>query len=165
MKKNNNLRGKSPPDHIPNFMGPIGETLLDRPFYWLLETEKDGYEYKKLEKDIASLFLQENYRLLVLDSALLLEEKIDLLLSSVIPGFKTLSKNRDLTLSLKIDLLKSLKLIPLKLFNGIEIVRKLRNKIAHKLDCDALELIKKDKDKIYGQLTKFYNQTELQKRE
>lgn len=154
MKK---VRGKQPPGHIANYLGVIGETLLDRPFYWLIDKSKPNFELGLLLEDIDSL-IEDNSRLLILDSALVLEEKIDRILLLLIPGHKMLSKKRDFTFSMKIDLLSAMKIIPEKLLRGVDFTRKLRNKVAHNRRTSGIDILVENSDIIMQHLGNFVSE-------
>ena len=67
--------------------------------------------------------------------ALTIENDLDDFLSKWIRGYK----RRNFTFFFKVDLASSLKIIPPKIFNAIEPIRRIRNIFAHNLDVDSFE--------------------------
>ncbi len=81
-------------------------------------------------------------RLLVLTADLLLENSMDRYLSAIMPAYKKhLSDNRDFTFSLKITVARALKLSPPQFFNGVDLVRKIRNEFVHNLLITELKML------------------------
>jgi len=92
-------------------------------------------EYAFITKEFESI---NDHRSLALVGAMLVENKIDELIKSYIPGFESIT-NKDVTFSFKIELAKAFKLIPSKILNGIEPIRQIRNGFAHKLELKSFE--------------------------
>lgn len=78
-------------------------------------------------------------RSFVLVSAVVAERYLDVLLTAFAPGYEELAKNKDFAFSLKIELLRSLRLIPPHFMRAADLIRRVRNELAHNIDCDKLE--------------------------
>jgi hypothetical protein len=52
---------------------------------------------------------------------------------------KRLPRTKDFTFSLKIELLRSIRLIPPHFMRAADVIRRVRNELAHNIDCDKLE--------------------------
>jgi hypothetical protein len=114
------------------FCGDEGECAFTEPFMqWRSVQELPGF-LQKIEST-------GDDRSFVLLSSLVVERYIEELLQVLVPGFATLAKNRDFTFSLKIDLVKSLRLIPLHILNAADLIRRVRNAFAHDIDSHQLE--------------------------
>jgi hypothetical protein len=74
-----------------------------------------------------------DHRMLSLLTALLVENRVEHILSEMLPNFKTLLDNTDFTFSMKIRLLEAFNIIPIQLIRSADIIRKIRNKFAHDL--------------------------------
>ena len=74
--------------------------------------------------------------------ALSIENELDNFLATWIKDYKRLASNKDLTFSFKVELAISLKLIPIKILNAVEPIRKIRNIFAHHLDIDTFDKAK-----------------------
>ena len=55
------------------------------------------------------------------------------------PGYKDLAERRETTLSLKIEFLKALRLIPPHILQAADIIRRVRNEFAHSISLDRFE--------------------------
>lgn len=93
------------------------------------EFESISAEYDQINDD----------RSLAIVGAMLIEYKVDEFLLVSIPKYKDLADNKDFTFSLKIQLAKALKIIPSKVFNAIDPIRKIRNGFAHHLKIKTFE--------------------------
>ena len=76
---------------------------------------------------------------MVIIGALIIENELDNFLSGWIKIYSHLKNSKDLTFSFKVDLVISLKLIPRRILNAIESIKKIRNVFAHNLDISAFE--------------------------
>ncbi|MCX5880638.1 MAG: hypothetical protein NTU74_02160 [Deltaproteobacteria bacterium] len=94
-------------------------------------------------------------RSLSLVSALTTEYYVDKVLRSFIPGYNSLCKEADnFTFSVKIKLLKALKLVPSHIIRAAEIIRQTRNAFAHDINIDSLEDL--DDKKIISKMKDMY---------
>jgi hypothetical protein len=83
-------------------------------------------------------------RLLAIVTALVVEQRVDVLLGSFLPGYKHLAEGRDLTFSLKIGLAKALGFIPPRILRAATMIREIRNEFAHDLDILSFAQLKID---------------------
>jgi hypothetical protein len=97
----------------------------------------------KLNKYLERYKKTSDDRALALMCALAIENELDELLKSWIPTYKILIENKDFDFSSKINLAKSLKIIPGKILNAIEPIKRIRNIFAHNLDAVTFEDVKK----------------------
>ena len=124
--------------HFINIEGKKGESLFRRPIIWFIQKEferiKEQYEsYQKLIEGA------KEERLLVLISALSMEEALDLFLAAYIPDYHRLEKQRDFTLFIKIELARSLRIIPVHILDAAALINSVRNKFAHDLKIDCFD--------------------------
>jgi len=122
-----------------NIWGEKGDSL----FYaghGLLFSERDiDKTVKRVDSFIAKYDFTPDDRALAIIGALTIENELDDFLSKWIRGYKHIVTLRDVTFSFKVDLAISLKIIPPKILNAIEPIRKIRNVFAHNLDVDTFE--------------------------
>lgn len=124
---------------IINIRGEKGHSLFYTD-YGLLFSKRDIEEtVKRVESFIAKYDFTPDDRALAIIGALTIENDLDDFLSKWIRGYKHIVTLRDFTFSFKVDLAISLKIIPPKIFNAIEPIRKIRNIFAHNLDVDSFE--------------------------
>jgi hypothetical protein len=81
----------------------------------------------------------ENDRAFILVSAVALEQKISILLESLLPSISSLEDNKEFTFSFKTNLLKSFDLYNAKVIEYIHLIRKIRNEFAHDLTISNFE--------------------------
>lgn len=122
-----------------------GTTVLKQPFFELKDFTKWNNEMGKFYKRINETKDERSFVILM---ALVVEFHIDAVIKAFLPKSKELLEDNSFTFSLKINLLKSLKLIPDRIFQFADIVRKIRNEFAHKIEIDRIdELNSYDKGK------------------
>jgi hypothetical protein len=128
---------------IPNIEGTRGDSLFYEPLGWTQQEDLKliSGHYKEYE-NLVMRYGED--RLLALVGSLSLEEALDHLFAAYIPNYECLSENRDFTLSMKIDLGRSLRLIPKHLLDAADLVRKIRNEFAHALEMKSLKSLKAD---------------------
>jgi len=122
----------------------VGKDELER-FERELQARIDRYEekYKKTNDD----------RALALIGALVVEEELDRLLSSWLVDYKKHCRDaRDMSFSFKVELAKSTRLIPARILNAIDPVRRIRNTFAHNLDIDTFKEAKEIDARPFGAL-------------
>ena len=95
--------------------------------------------YKKIDNVFGHVDTLKDDRLLVLTSALLIENAVEALLSAISPGFDKLLSRSTFTFSMKLEVAKAMKLIPFKVLNNADFIRDIRNKFAHKLEIESFE--------------------------
>jgi len=134
------------PEEAPtiNIEGKKGESIFYRPLGWTLQEDLkliSGY-FEEYERVIGE---SEEERLLALVGNLSIEEALDYFLAAYIPRYKKyLSESRDFTFSMKIDIGRSLCLIPKHLLDAADLVRKIRNEFAHNLQMKSFDSLKVD---------------------
>ncbi|MHB0755461.1 hypothetical protein [Polaribacter sp. M15] len=83
-------------------------------------------------------------------AGIIVEWYLDRILKCLFIDYKILTKRSDFTFSVKISILKSLRLIPLNIIIMCDCVRKIRNEFAHNLNIDNInQTEKKFKDQIH----------------
>ncbi len=112
---------------------------------------------KNYTRHLSYMSRAKDDRLLAIVGALAVEEALDSLLIAYIPDYKVLHReDHDITFSMKMNLMRSLKLIPSHLLDTVDIIGKIRNEFAHELDKDdfnSVSVKKKDKFiKIFKEL-------------
>ena len=90
--------------------------------------------------------------------ALIIENELDNFLAGWIKKYVHLKENADFTFSFKVNLAISLKLIPPKILNAIEPIRKIRNVFAHNLDISTFEEANKFDSESFSKL---YNKIKI----
>ena len=120
---------------IINIEGKEGESLFRRPVKWFIQEDfkRIKEQYERYQKLIGGA---KEERLLALISALSMEEALDLFLGAYITDYARLEEQRDFTLFLKIELARSLRIIPMHILDAAASVNTVRNKFAHKLKVD-----------------------------
>jgi hypothetical protein len=141
------INGKPPEGELLiNIEGEKGASLFHHPIKWFVEKDmlliSEQFErYKKLVEAAT------DERLLAIIGALSTEEALDLFLGSYIPGYKRVSEIKDFTLSMKIEIALSLRLIPSHILNTVDLVRAIRNEFAHNLSIDCFDSLDEEKFK------------------
>jgi len=132
-------------EELINFEGEKDATL----FYRVL---KDAF-VNDLAEEINNKMEQytKNYesagddRAIAIIGALIIENELDYLLATWIKDYARIKNKREMTLSFKTELAISLKLIPTKILNAIEPIRKIRNIFAHDLDITSFNAARQTK--------------------
>ncbi len=130
------------PEEIINIEGEKGNSLFYRIVIHAVNQENFKDIQEKLDSYLEKYTKTSDDRALAIIGALSVENELDNFLAKWIEGYKHIASNKDLTFSFKIDLAISLKLIPRKILNAIEPIRKIRNIFAHHLDIDTFEKAK-----------------------
>lgn len=100
--------------------------------------------------------MQADDRAFVLVGALIIENGVDELLYSYVPGFKSIIDNWDFTFSLRIELARALRLVPARLLGGADAIRRVRNDFAHDLKIRSLQDLKSSRlESLTSHLSKF----------
>jgi len=120
---------------IINIEGKRGESLFYRPVMPFIEKEfslisKQFERYKKLVEEA------KEERLLALIGAMSMEKVLELLLEAYIPDCTHI---KDFILSQKIELARSLQLIPAHIFDAAVLINSVRNKFVHELEIDCFD--------------------------
>jgi len=130
------------PDKVINIVGEKDETLFYCPLIDVGLLDSFDEIQDKMNEYLSKCNTTSDDRALALIGALCIEKELDVFLSEWIKNYKPLAKNKDFTFSFKIELANSLRLIPSKIFNSIEPIRKIRNIFAHNLEIDTFEKAK-----------------------
>ncbi len=137
--------------------GKKGQSLLHTIEPNVIRSEEFGKSFENKYKTIVNRYSDvKDDRLLALIGHLIVENELDNFLSIWIPKYNNLKKERDFTFNLKIELAKSLRLIPIHILNSIHPIRKIRNIFAHDLNIDKFKQARKKSPKDFE---KFDNMT------
>jgi hypothetical protein len=129
---------KLTPEETINIGGPGGVTVFSHLSIGDVEPQSlQAQLQSKIDGILAPAMTSQDDRLLVLLGALVIENAIDDLLASLMPGYKTLRARRDYTLSMRIEIATALRLIPSRILSDADFVRKVRNKFVHDLSFDT----------------------------
>ncbi|HVX38035.1 MAG TPA: hypothetical protein VHB25_00585 [Gemmatimonadaceae bacterium] len=71
-----------------------------------------------------------------------MEDAVDSLAAAYVPGYSSLAENRDFSLSMRIELVRSLRLCPTRLLGAADAVRLIRNDFAHELSIATFDACK-----------------------
>lgn len=85
----------------------------------------------RLNTDLERIERLHDDRLLVLVAAMFVENAVGDVLKSLLPGYDELEGKRDFTFSMKISVLRALAVVPFKILNNADFIRKMRNSFAH----------------------------------
>ena len=119
------------PEDMINITGPEGETLFWHAKAWIAPGQSQlQAEIDDMWSHIGDL---PDDRLVVLVGALCIENSIDALLGAIGPGFRT-QDGADFTFSSKIKIARSLRMLPARILNSCDLIRQIRNEIAHNLE-------------------------------
>jgi hypothetical protein len=119
-----------------NIEGKKGESLFHHPVIWVIEKDFNRIKEQN-ERNNELMRRADEERLLAIVSALLMEEALDLLLGAYILKYSTLQRQRDFTLFLKIELARSLCVIPKHIIDAAALINSVRNKFAHQIELDS----------------------------
>lgn len=136
------------PEEILNIDGAANETLFWHLKSWLIADKEHD-----LQKRLDELWKQykdiDDQRLLALVGALCVETALDALLQRFISDYDSLKEDSDVTFSLKIKIAKALHLIPQKILNSCDLIRRIRNDFVHDLNLSEFTYLpKKRLDKL-----------------
>ena len=149
----------SKPDGIIKIEGVRGESLFSRAVSWCVSRDVEQQIQAWIDAVWGHTESVMDERSLVLVGGLLVEDAIDKMLGAFIEKYRDLKDNRDFTLSLKIDLLRAMNLVPPRIPGDADFIRKLRNAFAHRIETKSLaELEDKDLLAIHNRLS-FYGET------
>jgi len=137
-----------------NIEGNKGESLFHRPVIWAVKNEfnriREQFEhYKKLIEEI------KDERLLALIGAMSMEEALDSFLGAYILDYKRIV---DFTLSMKIQIAFSLRLIPGHILHTADLIRAIRNEFVHELSINCFDSLdsNKFKDKMRARFKELF---------
>ena len=135
------------PEEMINMEGEKGKSLFYRNLVDAVDQEKFDDIQKKLDDYFEKYETISDDRALAIIGALSIENELDNFLATWIKDYKRLASNKDLTFSFKVELAISLKLIPIRILNAVEPIRKIRNIFAHHLDIDTFDKAKEFESK------------------
>ncbi|MBN2463164.1 MAG: hypothetical protein JXB43_06140 [Dehalococcoidia bacterium] len=126
-------------EYFLNIEGTKGESLFHKPVIWFFAPDFQNIKKQFIRyKEFIEQTKEE--RLLSIVAALSVEEALDLCLGSYIPKYQDkLGENTGFTFFLKIQLARSLYLIPDHILKGADLIRDIRNKFAHNLAIENLD--------------------------
>lgn len=87
--------------------------------------------------------LLEDHRIIVIVTALIVENRLDRLLEAFLPRYQSLLDTKEFTFSMKLKLLTALRFVPPLIVSSGDNIRSIRNEFAHNLDIATLEEVKK----------------------
>lgn len=130
------------------------QSILEQPFFELTDFTKWNNEMGKFYKRVNETKDERSFVILM---ALIVEFHIDSVIRAFFPENKEILGNQNLTFDLKISILKSLKILPVSIFDFSDLVRRIRNEFAHKIEIDKIVELKKYKkgEKLINKLNDF----------
>ena len=139
--------------------GVQGGSLFSHAVSWCVSEDVEQQIQAKIDAVWGQTESVTDERSLVLVGNLLMEDAVDTMLGAFIDKYRELKDDRDFTLSLKIDLLRAMNLVPPRILGDADFIRKLRNDFAHRIETKSLaELKEKDLRGIHDRLN-LYGQT------
>ena len=117
------------------FAGTEGESTFHIPYVSVEALEKSNATVPPFLKRLSETGDDRSYVVL---ATLFVESLLDELLSIIIADYRHLSENRDFSLSLKIGLLRAMKVVPPIIPRTIDVIRLVRNEFAHNFELDEL---------------------------
>jgi hypothetical protein len=142
------------------FSGMEGDSAFWKPFLSIEEIEASNAELPDFFRRMEESGDDRSYVIL---TALILEYQYDSFLEILIPGFKNLRDNKDFSFSVKIELLRALRLIPPLIPRCADCIRQIRNEFAHNLEIEGIDGVKVDliarAKALYNEVYEPYKQT------
>jgi hypothetical protein len=115
--------------------GNPGECVFTEPFHdWANPSPGEKLALPAVLNRIQSTGDDRSFVLL---SAVVVERYAEELMKIIAPGFASLAAKRDFTASLKVEVLRSLRLIPPHILHAADLIRKVRNEFAHDLNVET----------------------------
>jgi hypothetical protein len=105
--------------------GKKGESVFAEPFvdyHWSVN---------ELPSLMQRVYSAGDDRSFIVFSFIVIEKYLDALLEAIAPGYQALKDNRNFTASLKTEMLRALRLVPDRILQAMNMVRKIRNEFAH----------------------------------
>jgi len=124
--------------------GDPGESLFDQPMMDLVKgSEGEMKEIReKLNTYLERYKKTSDDRALALIGAMTIEKELDELLAAWLPTYKKIAEDKDFDFSSKINLAHAAKLVPGKILNAMEPIKRIRNIFAHNLDASTFKELK-----------------------
>ncbi|MBI5579606.1 MAG: hypothetical protein HY895_10675 [Deltaproteobacteria bacterium] len=146
-------------DRVGFFDGEKGKSL------WQFPLMKFG-SGSRMEEILSHTKNVNDDRMLSLLTALLIENRVEHILSEMLPKFSALLEDTDFTFSMKLRLLESFNIIPIQLIRSAGIIRKIRNAFAHDIANIKFEnLDKKLLSKLIGYREYIYRNKETKEQQ
>ena len=128
---------------IISIEGDKGASLFYRPLIDVIDQDRFGIIQGIIDDDFQKLDKLYDDRAFAIVGALCIENALDKFLSTWLVNYKKyLRDNKDFTFSSKVDLAKSTRLVPMRIFNSIDPIRRIRNIFAHHLEIDSFKKAK-----------------------
>jgi hypothetical protein len=128
-----------PEEEVINIQGIQGESIFYFTMSACVSPDMVAGLQQKIDETLERVRELNDDRLLVLVGALIVENAIDELLAAIMPGFKSLQDKRDVTFSIRIEITKALQVIPTRILNCADFVRRVRNDFIHDLSIDTFD--------------------------
>ncbi|MGM0582818.1 MAG: hypothetical protein ACQETL_19235 [Bacteroidota bacterium] len=138
----------------PNFDGPKGETIFSSVIRGDNPENIAAKIGEQAEKNIEHISSFNDDRVLAIHGAILVENTLDSLLDELFPKFSKVPI-RD-HFGPKLQLLKSFKIIPSRLINAANLIKKIRNEFAHNLNFKKLNDLPDKMVTVKTSLNEFY---------
>lgn len=110
-------------------------SLFNKPLMQVID-DVDAIQ-RKIDNCLSKYDKTTDDRALAIIGALLIENEIDDFISISIKGYSKIKEDKAMTFSFKGDLANSLMIMPSKIINAIEPIRKIRNLFAHNLEISS----------------------------
>ena len=130
----------------------IKQPVFSVPFFDFDNVEDNNQKARELYEKIKKTGDQRSKVVL---SGIIIEYHLDRLLKTLLLDYNILTNKTGFTFSIKISLLESLRLIPIKIINSCDCIRQVRNTFAHNLDLDKIEDIDK---KLISKIIQTYSE-------
>ena len=131
-------------EDIVHLEGDPGESLFDKPIGEIKSDASQMQEIKdKLNKYLDRYKKTSDDRALALIGAMTVEQELEELLAAWLPTYKKIAEDKDFDFSSKLNLAHAAKLIPGKILNAMEPIKRIRNIFAHDLDVSTFAEVKK----------------------
>lgn len=149
------------------FEGEKGKSIFFRPLIGIISKQDETEFQRSMDKIWSSLSSEssKDERLVVLVGALLVENAVDEILDSIFYDYSSLRGKKDFSFSVRIEITRSLGLLPSRFLNSADVVRKIRNEFVHNLSCNTFSKLPKNEliESMKGHLTNFDNNFDFSK--
>lgn len=140
------------------FDGEPGESIFVKPYMTISSLHENNQAIPPLFQLMEKSGDDRSFTIITLS---IIDSQLDKMLQTIMPDCDKLEDN-DLTVGFKINILISLKLIPRRILQCADCIRKIRNEFAHEFKLQSLEEIdQKNKDRLKIAYSKFYNEPDL----
>lgn len=144
------------PEELVDMEGPRGESVFSCLLSWLTPFDRMEEFQRELDEYWAHYKDLVDERAFVLVGALCVEDCLDRMINAFFPASKDLHENRDFTFSLKIDIVRACNLIPSRILQHCDLVRKFRNDFAHNLGFKTISDLGNERLQLMDQAIKSY---------